>query len=112
VSPAENNPPLEGQLHLGETPHAVVLTISGHGSAIDSTELLRLLERAMRDPLLRNLTVDLGGAASLDTTIIGLLLHAMCRMDAQRRRVTISRPSPPARRALRAMAVDRMLAVD
>ena len=96
---------------LTRTLGSVVVSVSGEVDASAAHELRTRLDDVIDDESPLELVVDLHDLAFMDTTGLGVLVHALKRMRERGGELTLSAPSPSTRKLLDISGLDRIFPV-
>lgn len=96
---------------LTRTLGSVVVAVTGEVDAAGSEELRTRLDDVIDDESPMELVVDLHELAFMDSTGLGVLVHALKRMRERGGELTLSAPSPSTRKLLDISGLDRIFPV-
>ncbi|HEX2040266.1 MAG TPA: STAS domain-containing protein [Acidimicrobiales bacterium] len=98
-------------LVLTRTLGTVVVAVSGEVDAAGSESLRTRLDDVIDDESPLSLVVDLQELTFMDSTGLGVLVHALKRMRERGGDLTLSAPSPATRKLLDISGLDRIFPV-
>jgi anti-sigma B factor antagonist len=85
------------------------LVLAGEVDVATSSELRSTLRSLIDEDPARTLTVDVSGVTFIDSTALGVLFGAHCRLQRRGGRISLVDPSPVIRRVLLATGLDENL---
>lgn len=111
---ATNDAVVEGSqfsVVLTRTLGSVVVAVAGEVDAAGSAELRTRLDDVIDDESPMELVVDLHELGFMDSTALGVLVHALKRMRERGGELTLSAPSASTRKLLDISGLDRIFPV-
>jgi anti-sigma B factor antagonist len=88
------------------------LVLTGEVNVATSSDLRSELRKFIDDDPARTLTIDMSGMTFIDSTALGVLFGAHCRLQRREGRIRLVDPSPVIRRVLLATGLDETLLGD
>ena len=99
------------EIVLTRTLGSVVVAVTGEVDASAASELRTQLDDVIDDLSPMELVVDLHALSFMDSTGLGVLVHALKRMRERGGELTLSAPSPSTRKLLDISGLDRIFPV-